>query len=371
VADPSRSEPATPRRKREARERGQVARSGELTAALVLLAVLLFFRFAGAGLLQALGLEAARWWGRLGGGDPSPETALASGLALLERMLSVLAPLLALAACVALVANVAQVGVLFTTRPIEPKLDNLNPVQGFQRIFSQRTAVDLAKSLIKLFLIAWVVYASIRGGFEAMIQESAMPVGAALATAGELAWRTGIRVVLVLLAIAFLDYLYQRDAWERSLRMTRQEVKDEFRQMEGDPLVKSRIRQLQREAARRRMISEVPRADVVITNPIHLAVAVRYDPGVSRAPSIVAKGARLVAERIKEVARANGVPIWEDPPLARALFEVRVGAELPPALYHAVAQILAYVYHAGRKDKAERAVADALERRARRAVAGG
>jgi flagellar biosynthetic protein FlhB len=201
-----------------------------------------------------------------------------------------------------------------------------------------------------------------------MLTEQLMPVPAAFHASAELAWRVGIRVALVLLAIAILDYLYQRYSWERSLRMTRQEIKDEYRQLEGDPLVKARIRQLQREASRRRMIQEIPEADVVITNPLHLAVAIAYEPGESRAPRLVAKGARLMAERIKEMARAHGVPVVADAPLAQALFAVRVGGDLPAQLYQAVAQVLAFVYHAGRRDKAERAIRDAVERRARETV---
>ena len=370
MADPSRSEPATQRRKQEARKRGQVARSGELTAALVLLAILLFFRFMGAAFFASVGSEAASWWGHLGPDEMTAESVALTGSGILWRMGAILGPLLLLVAVVAIAANVGQIGVLFTTEPLTPNVDHLNPVEGFQRVFSQRTAMELVKGLTKIVLITWVVWASIRGAFQAMLLMSVQSVPAAFATAADLTWRMGLKVVLVLLALAILDYAYQRYAWERSLRMTRQEVKDEYRQMEGDPLIKARIRQLQREASRRRMIAEVPGADVVITNPVHVAVAIKYEPGVSRAPAIVARGARLMAERIKAVAREHGIPVHEDPPLARALFAVRAGEELPPALYHAVAQVLAFVYHSGRKDKEQQVLADVLERRARNAALG-
>ncbi|MEK7475468.1 MAG: flagellar biosynthesis protein FlhB [Candidatus Coatesbacteria bacterium] len=374
MADPSKSEPATPRRKEEARKRGQVARSGELTAALVLLAILIFFRIAGAGFLAKVGGEAASWWGHLTPQDPTTEGVSLAGVALLWRMGAILGPLLLLVAIVAIAGNIGQIGVLFTTETLTPNFDHLNPVQGFQRIFSQRTAVELVKGLVKIVLISWVVWASVRGAFDAIMLMSVQPVPAALATAAELTWRVGLRVVMVLLALAILDYAYQRYAWERSLRMSRQEIKDEYRQLEGDPLIKARIRQLQREASRRRMIAEVPGADVVITNPVHVAVAIKYEPGVSKAPAIVARGARLMAERIKTVAREAGVPVHEDPPLARALYAVPAGTDLPPALYQAVAHVLALVYHSGRGDKEERVLADVLERRAResaRAAFGG
>ncbi len=369
MADPSRTEPATPRRKEEARRKGQVARSAELTAAILLLAVLLFFRFAGADLLRAVSVEATRWWGALGPRVASPESVLAAGTGLMARTLLALAPLLALVAIVAIGVNVAQVGIQFTAEPIAPKPDNLNPVQGFGRIFSQRTAVEAVKAVLKLALVGWVIWSGLTAYAQDVLLESVRPVDAGFAAAVELAWRIGLRVVLVLLAIAILDYLYQRYAWERGLRMTRQEVKDEYRQMEGDPLVKARIRQLQREASRRRMIQEVPAADVVITNPVHLAVAIRYEPGESRAPHITARGARLVAERIKQVARAHGVPVHEDPPLARALYAVGVGGELPPELYTAIARVLAFVYHAGRRDK-EAQVLEGVRMRRMKAAAG-
>jgi flagellar biosynthetic protein FlhB len=283
MADPSRSEPATQRRKQEARKRGQVARSGELTAALVLLAILLFFRFMGAAFFASVGSEAASWWGHLGPDEMTAESVALTGSGILWRMGAILGPLLLLVAVVAIAANVGQIGVLFTTEPLTPNVDHLNPVEGFQRVFSQRTAMELVKGLTKIVLITWVVWASIRGAFQAMLLMSVQSVPAAFATAADLTWRMGLKVVLVLLALAILDYAYQRYAWERSLRMTRQEVKDEYRQMEGDPLIKARIRQLQREASRRRMIAEVPGADVVITNPVHVAVAIKYEPGVSRA----------------------------------------------------------------------------------------
>ncbi len=365
MADPSRSEPATAKRKQEARKRGQVPRSGELTSALVLLAVLIFFRVAGGGIVTTIGGEAAGWWGALSPRDPDPAGIVAAGVAGMGRLLLVIAPLLLLAAAVAIAANIAQIGVLFTTEPLAPKPDNLNPIQGFQRIFSQRSAVELVKHLLKLSLIIWVVWSSLAAGFRVMLTEQLMPAPAAFAASAELAWRVGLRVALVLLAIAVLDALYQRYAWERSLRMTRQEIKDEYRQLEGDPLVKARIRQLQREASRRRMIQEIPDADVVITNPLHLAVAIAYEPGTSKAPRLIAKGARLMAERIKETARSHGVPVVADAPLAQALYAIPVGTDLPAQLYQAVAQVLAFVYHAGRKDKAERAIRDAVERRAR------
>lgn len=340
-----------------------MARSPELTGALLLLTALLFFRFAGQDVLTTFGLEAKGWWGNLAQGELNADRVTAGGGALLLRMLTVLLPLLVLVVLVAIGSNISQFGVLFTAETLALKPENLNPAQGFQRIFSQRTFVELLKGLLKVGLVSWVVYSTIKASFPQIMLESVQPFGAAFHVAADLSFKVGIRVVLVLMAIAILDFFYQRYAFERSIRMSRQEIKDEYRQTEGDPLVKARVRQLQREASRRRMILEIPQADVVITNPVHLAVALRYDPGSNRAPSLVAKGARLMAERIKEVARRNQVPVYEDPPLAQALFPLRVGAELPPALYHTVAQILAFVYQASRREKDRQVLADVMDRK--------
>ena len=371
MADPARTEQATPRRKQEARKRGQIARSTELTAALVLLAMLMWFRYFGMDMLSGMASEARHYWGSLRGNEFTVESVMAGGSALIFRGMLILAPLLLLLMFVGILSNIAQFGILFTSTPIEPKFDHLNPASGFKRIFATRTAVDMVKAIFKVTLVTWVAWSVISSSFQDMLLQSVRPVNVAAAAAGEMAFTLGIKVVLALLALAVLDYLYQRWEYDRSLRMTRQEVRDEYRQLEGDPMVKARIRQLQREASRRRMITEIPKADVVITNPIHLAVAIRYDPGKSRAPQVVAKGARLLAERIKEVARSARVPIYEDPPLAQSLFSVPVNSELPGALYHGVAQVLAFVYHANKKDKERDAMKDVAERRVKVAMHHG
>lgn len=371
MADPGRTEPATPRRKQEARRRGQVARSPELTAAILLLAILAYFNFMGGDMFSALQAEARGWWGSMGPRELGIAHVAAAGLAVTARSLLMLAPLFLVVILVAVGANVMQFGMVFSSFPIQPKPDNINPAQGFKRIFSQPTVANLMKSLLKIALIGWVLYAGISGSFAEIVRESTQPVGVAFATAANLSFRLGLKIALVLLAIAILDYLYQRYAYERNLRMTRQEVRDEYKQMEGDPLVKARIRQLQRDVARRRMISEIPKADVVITNPVHLAIAIKYDINQDQAPQILAKGARLIAERIKEVARQNGVPIYEDPPLARALYQVPVNGSLPEALYQAVAQVLAFVYHANQKDKERRILGDVTARLAKETVSVG
>ncbi|MBF0126390.1 MAG: flagellar biosynthesis protein FlhB, partial [Magnetococcales bacterium] len=241
--------------------------------------------------------------------------------------------------------SVIQNGFMFSVEPLMPKLSKLNPVAGFKRLFSMRSLVDLIKSIIKMTLISLVVYWSIKGSLDEIMGLTATSLDHVVLTLGERSLDVLWRVTLVFLAIALLDFMYQKYEHIKALRMTKQEVKDELKQMEGDPLVKSRIRQIQREMAQRRMMAEVPKADVVITNPTHFAVALLYQQGKMSAPKLTAKGRGRVAERIREVARSNGVPIVENPPLARSLFkDVDLERLVPPELFKAVAEVLAYVY---------------------------
>jgi flagellar biosynthetic protein FlhB len=338
-----RTEPATPRRRQEARRRGQVARSADLTQAAALLAA------------TAAATATASW--AAGGFVAYAQRALEAprmdrpGLALLEGLEAgarVLAPAVLAALAVAVVVGVAQTGGLFTAKPLEPQLDRLNPLRALERLFSLRSAAELLKAALKLAAVVAAVWAPLRqvvadpGPLAPSAAELVVQVGTVLR---DVAWRGG----LALGVLGVLDYLYQRFEYERGLRMTRQEVREDLRETEGDPLVRARQRARQRELARRRMLREVARATVVVTNPTHLAVALRYAPPHTPAPVVVAKGAGSVAERIREAARRHGVPTVPNPPLAQALYRrVPLGGAIPPALYRAVAEILALLYRAGR-----------------------
>jgi flagellar biosynthetic protein FlhB len=241
--------------------------------------------------------------------------------------------------------NVLQVGFLFTTETLTPKFSVLNPIEGSKRFFSVRALVDLAKAVLKIAIVLGVAWFTLKGSVLELSAAAMSPLGATLALSKSLFFRLTLRILAVFTVMAALDWMFQRWDFEKRLRMSHQDVKEENKQSDGNPLVKSRIRTLQIQNARKRMMSAVKTADVVVTNPTHLAVALSYKAGEMEAPTVVAKGARLMAQKIKEIARENGVPVIEDKPLARALFKsVEIGQPVPPALYRAVAEILAYVF---------------------------
>ena len=248
-------------------------------------------------------------------------------------------------AAAAVLSNYIQVGSLFSWEAVQPDFAKINPWKGLGRLFSRQAAAELAKSIFKFAIIGWVAYATIRAEWAQIVSLWNLEAGQIFRYVGQVSFQLFLKTVLVMAALAGLDYAFQRWSYEKSLRMTRREVQDEFKQTEGDPLIKSRIRSIQRELARRRMMAEVPKADVIITNPTHLAVALQYQYKDMSAPKVVAKGAELVAEKIKEIAKAHGVPLVENKPLAQALYKtVDLGQTIPSSLYRAVADILAYVY---------------------------
>jgi len=343
-----RTEQPTPRRREEAREEGQIARSADLTAAASLLAALLLLQLLGPRMLDTFAALTAA----LGETPDVTAAGLWPWLVRVGRAAAELtAPFLALLVAVTIAAAIAQSGPLLTWKRLAFKPERLNPVKGFQRLVSGDALTRLLMSLAKVALVTWIAYVTIVGRLGAVLAtgtlETAGMFALALTTLSELALRLG----LALLVLGFVDYLIQRWQLERQLRMTKEEVRDELKRMEGDPLLKQRRRQLQQKLALQRINAEVPKADVVVTNPTEYAVALRYDAATMNAPRVVAKGKDFLAQRIRLVAQEHGVPIVQRPPLARALYAgVDVGREVPPQYYRAVAEVLAYVYQlAGRK----------------------
>jgi len=339
-----RTELATPRRRREARERGQVARSVELSSFLVLLASLLA--------LAALAPQLGRGLGRflVGGIDAAFTVSLDAGtLPILSRLwvgeaLRLLAPLWLILLVVGIAASVAQVGFSVNGALLAPKPERIDPLAGFRRLFSKRSGFELAKSLVKMAMLLAITWWTLSGRAEAIIGLSGLELGPALAVLGKTALLLAGRLILLLVVLAGADYAFQRWQHEQDIMMTPQELKEEYKETEGDPLLKSRLRALQRELSLRRMMEDVKRADVVVTNPTHYAVALSYKEEEG-APRVLAKGADLVAARIRETAQAAKVPVVENAPLARALFaECEVGDRIPLKLFQAVAELLAYVY---------------------------
>jgi flagellar biosynthesis protein FlhB len=339
-----RTEKPTYRKKQKARQKAHVAHSTELTAAIMI---------AGG----VVGLKALYpWfmshtegiaWHYLGNTLPL-ETAkdaqrIATGALL--RFFVMLAPFLCAALGMALVANYVQVGFLFSSQPLALSLDRINPISGAKRLFSMRSLMMVAISSAKAVLVGLVFYYSVKGSITRYFTLSDCSTREIMTfMVGEI-FRVCMRACLVLLALGFVDYAYQKREYIKNLMMTKQELQEEYKETEGSPLIKSRIRSAQKALARRRMMAAVPKADVVITNPTHIAVALKYQASEMDAPTVVAKGERLIAEKIKEIATAHGVPIFENKPLARSLFDlVEVGSEIPASLYRAVAEVLSYVY---------------------------
>jgi flagellar biosynthetic protein FlhB len=352
-----KTEAPTQRRRTEAREHGQIARSNDLSAALLLLGALVCLGWFAPQMMAAL-VRSMREHLSLGDTgaamhiDVQPMVISVAG-----AVLTAAGPLLAGVLVAGVMSNLLQVGFLFTTDPLQLKLDRLNPINGFRRLFNVRTVVQLAMNLLKLGMVVLVAYASIKDRTDDIMLAIAVGGWHQVAVLAKVLYEVGLRLALVLLVIALLDYGWQRYKHERDLRMTKEEVKEEMRRMEGDPIVRQRRRRMQFAAALQRIRKAVPKADVVVTNPTEYAVALKYDAETMRAPTMVAKGQGYLAQKIREIAAAHGVPIVERKVLAQALYKtVEVGQEVPEKFYKVVAEILAYVYElSGRVPKRPRA----------------
>lgn len=340
-----KTEPATPKKREKAREDGDVARSTEMPSVFVLLGAITVLWMTAAfisGKFERL-FRGTFWF------DAVPDLTLKAVVDLCFEsgwfFLAVMAPVLVVVVVLGIFANVIMVGFVIAPKALMPKIDRIDPIKGFQNKFSLQAVGELVKSLLKLTIIiyvAWLVIKGELGLIPTLYDESALRIFLYM---GRVAIKIFLVSTLPMVAVAIADFIFQKWRFEEKLKMTRQEVKEEHKEMEGDPQVKSRIRNLQMEASRKRMMHEVPNADVVVTNPTHLSVAISYKPGEMPAPKVVAKGAGKIAERIREIARENGVPLVENRPLARNLYKtVEVGREIPDDLFQAVAELLAYVY---------------------------
>jgi flagellar biosynthetic protein FlhB len=341
----NRTEEPTPKRREEARAEGRIPQSVEITAATVLLAALLATWRSGDAAITGLRESMRRSLLAVSKLDLTPAQFGDVLQGMLQDVAAVVIPILAVTAVAGFVATVAQIGLQFHGKRLLPDPSKMSPASGFQRIFSSQGLFDLLKAMVKIGLIGWLSWKLIRSAEGSIIALSGASPREMLAIAGHevarlVGWVTGALVVP-----AAIDYGWQRRQHHQSLRMSRSEVKDEARQSEGDPKVKARVKRAYQELVKTRSLAEVPTADVIITNPVHLAVALKYVPGKMGAPTVVAKGAEGMAQRIKDLARQHGIPIIERRSLARAVFRsVPVGGEIPATLYRAVAEILAYIY---------------------------
>jgi flagellar biosynthetic protein FlhB len=347
VADTAqeKTEPPTVRRRREAREQGNVARSNDLGAAVVLLGGLIGLYFTARPIAIRL-VEIMRLC--LGSTDESVTQPQALGeltVLAVQTMGPMLFPMFIALMVASLIVSFAQVGWLLTLEPLKPSLNKLNPISGLKRFVSMQQAVTLGLSVLKMAAAILVAYFTIRQQYPLLVTAAAMPTAGIVVLLAKMLFTLAVRLSALLLLLAILDYAYQKYRYEQDLKMTKQEVKEEHRSMEGDPQLKARRRRVQLDIAMQRMRNEVPKADVVVTNPTEIAVALRYDEATMAAPRVVAKGKGFMAEQIRKMAIEHGVPLVEKKPLAQALYKtVEIGQEVPPQFYRAVAEILAYVY---------------------------
>jgi flagellar biosynthetic protein FlhB len=343
--DQERTERATPKKRENARKKGQVAKSREASSVAVLLTGLVFLWFGSAGIGQRI-MDLTRWsimqsW-RLDIDCGSVQVLTAD---MMYRVCVILFPLFISALFVGLLVNYMQVGFIFSAEAVQPKLSKIDPIQGFARLFSLKSFVELVKSILKILIVGFTVYLIFKGEMGRFILLTDQSVSGILLYISGVLFRIVLGVCLVLIVLAVFDYIYQRWEFEKELKMTKQEIKDESKQSEGDPLIRARVKQLQRETAKKRMMANVPKAGVVITNPTHLAVALLYDQEHMSAPRVVAKGAGFIAGNIKDIARRNSVPIVENKPLAQVLYKkVGIDEMIPADLYRAVAEVMAFVY---------------------------
>lgn len=346
-----RSEEATQQRREDFRKRGQVAQTKELSAVLLLFSGVLliwlmsrfFFQQIWEVFNQTYGdslVEAVR------SGDWRQLTSFA-----FSKLIFILAPILGVFWLVGFVSSIMQTGFLYNEEALQLRWERLNPVQGLGRIFSMRAGVEGLKAILKLTVILFISYLLLKNQLNTLPHLMSFTISQTMVFLGSLTTRLLLGVGFFMMTLAGVDYFFQRWDLEKEMRMTKQEIKEEIKSREGDPMIKARIKRIQREAASRRMMEEVPKADVIITNPTHIAIALKYDDTMI-APQVIAKGADLIAEKIKAIAKEHGIPCVENKPLARAMFKaLKIGQGIPRELYTAVAEVLSYVYKLKKKRK--------------------
>ena len=345
-----KTEPATQRRRDAVREKGQVAKSREVTSVAVLVAAAVYFYFFTGITGEAISRTTRHFFQAASVRMETQEDLFSLLIVAVQAAGWALVPLLGFVVVFSIFAHVIQFGLLFAPEALVPKMNRMNPLEGLKRLVGKQGWMDLFKSLGKVALVGYVGYLTLSEAWPELPKLSQTPPAEVLAFLLAFATKIIVRSTLVLIFLAAVDYAFQRYSFEQSIKMSKDEVKQEYKQREGDPLVKARIRQVQRDMSRRRMMAAVPKADVVITNPTHYAVAVRYARGEMEAPMVVAKGRGFIAQRIREIAEENGVPLVENKPLARGLYRaVQIGQAIPAEFYKAVAEILAYVYTLKRK----------------------
>ncbi|PAB61254.1 flagellar biosynthesis protein FlhB [Anaeromicrobium sediminis] len=341
-----KTEKATPKRRKEARDKGQVLKSKEINTAFVLLVVFVALKFLGSYIYTNIATFTKNMLFEIQYVDDfTIKTATALSINVIVKILQIFMPIAGIALVTGLACNYMQIGFLFTTKSLKFDLNKINPISGFKRLFSIRNVVEFFKSILKISLVGYVLFKYIIKEAVNFLNAIDMDVSQIGGYMFDRAVAIGIRGSVILLVLGFFDYFYQKWQFEKDLKMSKQEIKEEYKQMEGDPKIKGKIKERQRKMAMSRMMQEVPKADVIITNPTHYAIALLYDNEKQEAPMVIAKGKDLIAQNIKRIAKENEVITVENKPLARALYaSVDIGEYIPPNLYQAVAEVLAYVY---------------------------
>lgn len=347
-----KTEDATAKKLDDARKEGQVAKSKELGNAISLFALFIALKvFAGRVGIQFI--ETFNYvYNKIPDlvkqreGEINQNDIRILFTSILLRIMQITLPFFAMAVVLLFIVEIVQVGWKPTTKPLQPKGSKFNPINGFKRMFSKDKLVELFKSILKIGLITYIAYSTMKDQVAVVFELYDMMLISAIRTIGDVVIGMGMRICFAYLVLGLIDYGYQKWKFAQDMKMTKQEVKDEMKDAEGDPQVKGQQKRRMQEASRRRMMQQVPQADVVITNPTHFAVALKYDPEKFEAPYLVAKGEDFLAARIKDTARENGIEIVENKPLARIIYyNVDLGYPIPPELYHAVADILAAIYN--------------------------
>ncbi|MDR5658251.1 flagellar biosynthesis protein FlhB [Serpentinicella sp. ANB-PHB4] len=342
-----KTEKPTPKKRKESREEGQVLQSKEINSALVLLgafaSLYLFSNFIGSSMKSFTVLLYENYL--------SVNYEFSQGainriyMMTILNMFKIVLPIGMLCLVIGVLSSYVQVGYLFTLKPLKPKLSKLNPIQGFKKLFSMKSLIELIKSILKIILVGFFVYRYAINNISTIMSLIGTEIQISINTIINVTTNIAMRAGAALIAIAIIDYLFQKYDYEKNLKMSKHEIKQEHKQTEGNPEIKSKIKEKQRQMSMSRMMQEIPKADVIITNPTHFAVAIIYNPKEFSAPRVVAKGQDLIAQNIKKIAGEHSIPVVENKPLARTLYSVvDIGDSIPPDLYESVAEVLAYVY---------------------------
>ena len=339
-----RTEDPSAKRREDFRQKGQVAQSKEVQTAALFTLALLFWLFYMPRFWNTLTTLVTATWTSASEFQGTPAAIMGLSIHITKEMALMLAPLFLLVMIIGFFSSFFQFGWLLTAKPLFPDFSKLDPIAGMGRLFSKRALVESIKSIAKVTLIGWIAFSTVLAKFNEALILVDTSVSATMLYLARTAALILAKICALLILLAFIDFLYVRWEMEQKLKMTKQEQKEEFKESEGDPHIKAQIRALQQQMAKKRMMAEVPKADAVITNPTHLAVAIKYDPAAMVAPIIIAKGADFVAMRIREIARENNIPLVENPPVARLLHKLDLGAAIPEEMFKAVAEILAHIY---------------------------